>query len=73
LILLFFLLFFIIKIKLFFTLWTEMIGIFNDPLPKALIMEKMFAWQKCSFSHILKTYHTGIIMMLFNLLLVNFL
>jgi hypothetical protein len=69
---LFVFLFFIIKVELLFTLGTEMIGILDDPLPEAFFMEEVLAREKGGFSHVLEADHTCIVMVLLDLLLINF-
>ena len=50
-----------------------MIRVFNDPLSETLVMEEMLAWKESGLSHVLKTYHTCVVMMSLNFLLINFL
>jgi hypothetical protein len=49
-----------------------MIGIFDDPLPQAFFMEKMLAREKGGFSHVLEANHACVVMVLLDLLLINF-
>lgn len=70
---LFFVIDFGLKVELLFTLGAKMIGIFNNPLPETLIMEKVFTRKQSCFSHILEAHHTGVIMMFFNFFKIDFL
>jgi hypothetical protein len=50
-----------------------MIRIFNYPLSETLVMEEMLARKESGLSHVLKTYHTCVIMMFLDFLLIYFL
>ncbi len=49
-----------------------MIGVFDDPLPEAFFMEEVLAREKSGFSHVLETDHTCVVVVLLDLLLINF-